>query len=107
VNSFWLSGTGPTPPAASGDAAAEPMVDERLRVPCLAEDWTAWAEAWHALDARCFAELDARAARGDLVSLTLCGEQAAQRFDTLPRGTWQRLAQRWRHVAAVPLLERL
>ncbi|MDP3083906.1 MAG: hypothetical protein Q8N44_09485, partial [Rubrivivax sp.] len=47
VNSFWLSGCGRRQPAAP---AADLRIDERLRRPALAEDWTAWAAAWQALD---------------------------------------------------------
>ena len=39
------------PHAAGGCRRAEPLLDERLRGPALADDWAAWAEAWHALDA--------------------------------------------------------
>jgi hypothetical protein len=107
VNSFWLSGTGPTPALGNMDADREPVVDERLRGPCLAGDWAGWVEAWQVLDAQRFGDLDARAARGEMLSLTLCGERSAQRFETVHRAAWQRLTQRWRRVAAAPLLERL
>jgi hypothetical protein len=105
VNSFWLSGTGRTQPAA--DAAAEPLLDERLRGPWLAGDWAAWAEAWQALDAQRLSNLDARAARGEALSLTLCGERTARRFDSVRRGAWQRLTQGWRRVAPDAVLEPL
>ena len=42
--------------------------------------------------------MHARAARGEAVSLTLCGESAAQRFDSRRQSAWQRLSQRWRGV---------
>jgi hypothetical protein len=105
VNSFWLSGTGRTQAVAA--EATEPLVDERLRGAWLAGDWAAWAEAWHVLDAQRLRELDARAARGEAVSLTLCGERTAQRFDNVRRGAWQRFAQGWRRVAADRVLESL
>jgi len=105
VNSFWLSGTGRTQPVATH--AYEPLLDERLRGPWLAGDWAAWAEAWHALDAQRLRDLEARAVQGEAVSLTLCGERAAQRFDSVRRGAWQRLTQRWRRVAAERVLEPL
>jgi len=105
VNSFWLSGTGRTQLVAID--AAEPLFDERLRGPWLAGDWAAWAEAWHALDAQRLSELDARAARGERLSLTLCGERVAQRFDNVQRGAWQRLTQTWRRTVAERVLEPL
>ena len=48
VNSFWLSGCGAHRPMPR---AARRWCDDRLRTPALREDWAAWAEAWHALDA--------------------------------------------------------
>jgi len=105
VNSFWLSGTGVTP---RFDAAHdEPHVERRLRAALLAEDWAAWAEAWHGLDASLMAELLARVQRGEALSLTLCGERYAQRFDAVTRGAWARLTQGWRRVAVQPVLESL
>ena len=79
VNSFWLSGTGRS--QAPEAAASLPTVDERLRAPLLAEDWAGWAEAWQALDAQVLSALDAQATRGESVSLSLCGERHARRFD--------------------------
>jgi len=105
VNSFWLSGTGRTQSLDPGPD--EPSVDERLGAPWRAADWAAWAEAWHDLDAQRLADLDARAARGEDVHLTLCGERAAQRFDRAPRSAWRRWTQGWRRVAADLVLEPL
>jgi hypothetical protein len=105
VNSIWLSGTGITPGDDAG--ANEPTVDARLRAPLLAEDWATWVEAWQALDALVLSELDARAARGDALSLTLCGERRAQRFDRQRHAGWKRLSQRWRRVSCVTVLEAL
>jgi hypothetical protein len=105
VNSFWLSGTGVTPRAH--DSAAEPTVDASLRTPLLHEDWALWVDTWHALDATVLRELEACARNGDAVSLTLCGERRAQRFERQPRSAWHRLTQAWRRVAAAPLLATL
>jgi hypothetical protein len=98
VNSFWLSGTGATqalPPAGV------PQVDDRLRAPALAEDWTAWAEAWHALDAGPVAAALSEAEAGHDVRLTLSGERHAQTFAAADRPWWRRglLAPRHRHAA--------
>ena len=103
VNSFWLSGCGRHQPADT-DAV---QVDDRLRAPLLAEDWAGWAEAWRALDAGALASLMQRALAGEAVSLTLCGERAAQRFDNLPRSLGQRLAEHWKPSHLHSMLEGL
>lgn len=87
LNSFWLSGCGREQPMAN----EPPRVDDRLRAPLLADDWVGWAEAWRALDAGPLAEALAAAAQGDPVTLTLCGERNAHRFETGQRSVWQRL----------------
>ena len=108
VNSFWLSGCG----VAQPETGEPPAVDARLRGPALAEDWAAWVEAWHALDAGAVAELDAAARRGEPIVLTLCGERSAARFGPRPHGpwlrqTWQTLRSRLAEPAVRPLLESL
>lgn len=104
VNSFWLSGCGARQALVN---AADACVDSRLRAPLLAEDWAAWAEAWTALDADAIAALLRQAENGEPVSITLCGERFAQRFDSAPRTLWQRVSRRWRDAAVAPLLESL
>jgi len=88
VNSFWLAGTGPAQPAGKA-LPADVVVDERLRAPLLGDDWSAWAEAWHALDAgplRALADSDDPAAR-----LTLAGERHARTWRPAQRPWWKRL----------------
>lgn len=104
VNSFWLSGCGRAQPA---DPAATPEIATSLRTPLLAGDWAAWAEAWQALDAGAIAGLVVAAERGDKVTLTLCGELTAARFERQPRPLWQRLAAHWRGVEPHAVLEAL
>lgn len=89
VNAFWIHGAGrlATRPAPQ----AMPSVDHRLRAPALHEDWAAWRSAWSALDAGPIAELAARAAQGQAVQLTLCGERSAQRWASAPRSLWQKI----------------
>jgi hypothetical protein len=87
VNSFWLSGCGTAQDAADGIT-----VDDRLRAPLLAENWSAWADAWRALDADMLGPLLEHAVHGRRLSLTLCGERSAQRFDAMPRSLWQRIS---------------
>jgi hypothetical protein len=77
VNSVWISGSGPrlALPAPSADA---PAVEPRLRSAALAEDWSAWAQAWAVLD-REWGEAPPQ-------RLTLCGEAGWATFDLEPRG---------------------
>lgn len=97
INSFWLSGCGVTQPCA----APEPKVDMRLRAPALGNDWAAWVKAWDTLDEGPVAELAARAARGEAVCLTLCGERAWVSHQSAPRGFWRRLGARLSAAPAV------
>jgi hypothetical protein len=103
VNSFWLSGCGRWQP---GEAAAVAL-DTSLRTALLSEDWAGWADAWRALDAGPLAALAAAADRGEAVSLTLCGERFAQRFEAGRESPWARLARRWRHASTAAVLEAL
>ncbi|MDO9314024.1 MAG: hypothetical protein Q7T97_05715 [Burkholderiaceae bacterium] len=102
VNSFWLSGCG-----TAQAARAQVTVDTRLRAPLLAEDWAGWADAWRSLDADALGPLAAAAARGESVTLTLCGERGWQRHDAMPRSIWQRLSDRFRTVEPHTLLSAL
>lgn len=87
VNSFWLSGTGQAQPAERA-LPADVVVDDRLRAPLLADDWSAWAEAWHALDA---GPLRALAEGSADVRLTLCGERLARTWQPAQRPWWKSL----------------
>ena len=100
VNSFWLSGCG------VHLAQTGPHIDVlcSLREPLLANDWAAWAEAWHSLDAGPIVELAKRCAAGDGVTLTLCGERHAQSFESQPRSVWRRVASRWRSASPASVL---
>jgi len=96
VNGFWLSGAGaidhPTP------LQSPPVMPDELRSAALQADWARWKDAWTAIDNRHIQGLMDRARRGEPVTLTLCGERAAQRFTNAPRGAVARagrLIQRW------------
>jgi len=104
VNSFWLSGCGRTQPHVP---VAPPKVDKSLRAPLLADDWAGWADAWRALDAGAVGELLALSRHGESVSLTLCGERHAQRFDSVARPLWQRVTQGFRSSPVHAVLEAL
>lgn len=105
VNSFWLSGCGrlpaqpilPTP-------AADLQVDDRLRGPALAEDWAAWCDAWHALDA---GPISALLRSGPGAMLTLCGERQAQTFAHQAQGWWQKIVAGWQRPAFHQFLDTL
>ena len=102
LNSFWLSGC--------GRAQATPTdmrIAATLREPLLAQDWAAWAQAWRALDAGDVATCLAAARTDARVTLTLCGERGAHRFETAPQGVWQRLSSRWKTSEPHTLLEAL
>jgi hypothetical protein len=105
VNSFWLSGAGRLP-AATPDAAA-PVVADTLRAAALRGDGAAWAAAWRLLDDGLVAQWLADAERGAAVSLTLCGERGARRFEARPRGFAGWVQQRLRRPSAAAALEAL
>ena len=63
--------------------------------------------AWQALDAGQVAALRARAEAGAPVTLTLCGERHARRFDLKPRGWLSRLMGAPRPADASALLATL
>lgn len=100
VNSLWLSGCG----AARAATAAEPQIDDRLRGPALGEDWAAWAEAWHALDAGPIRQL-LEVADGSM--LTLAGERRLQPFTLRSTSAWQRLRAAWHRRPVHQVLEAL
>lgn len=102
VNSFWLSGCGRPQPERP---TQPPQVADSLRGPALGSDWPAWGDAWQALDAGAVKSLLDAARAGQAVSLTLCGERFAQRFESRPRGVWSRLAQRLSAPPVAPVLE--
>ncbi len=103
-NSFWLSDCGRHRPI-EGDAGVS--VDASLRAPLLEDDWAGWADAWRALDAGPLRTLLQAAETGQAVSLTLCGERSAQRFDAAPQSLWTRLGRRWKTTPPATWLEAL
>jgi hypothetical protein len=67
---------------------ADVVVDARLRAPLLDDDWSAWAEAWHALDAGPLREL---AETPGTKRLSLAGERGARTWEAAERPWWKRL----------------
>jgi len=86
INSFWLSGTGALPAGSPSADTAPPTVSDALRVAALRDDGAGWAEAWRALDAGAIAGLLADYTAGADITLTLCGDRAAQRYAVQQRG---------------------
>ena len=89
VNSFWISGTGSLPPAYAAPTGIQ--IHHDLQVATAQDDAQAWLGAWQALDEQAVRPMLERAKNGAAVSLTLCGEQAAQTFTLQPRGFLSRL----------------
>ena len=79
VNSFWVSGAGALPRSITSQPG-EMTVLSNLRTPALHEDWAQWAVQWQLLDSTILKDAYAQMQRGQSVSLTLCGEKAAQHW---------------------------
>ena len=84
VNSFWVSGSG----ALNQSATANPQVNLRrsLAQAALANDWTAYGQAWSRLDANDILQLLALQNSGKTVRISLCGESNAMTFETAQHG---------------------
>ena len=96
VNGFWVSGAGALDRPVS--LQPPPNQPDGLRRAALQADWAAWQQAWAELDAGDIASWLARARRGEPVTLTLCGERAAQRFTNAPRGTGARIGRLFKNL---------
>lgn len=103
VNSFWVTGAGQldqaVPPA--------PGVELQSRLPAAGADPAARAKAWAELDADTCQRLADHLRAGKPGSLTLCGEHAAQTFELLPQGFWQKLMNKFSHSGISDLLSSL
>jgi hypothetical protein len=75
VNSVWWSGCGRRVPTAATPEGL--VVDDRLRGPALAGDWSTWREAWRALDDGPVRHALDRARDGLPVQVVLCGERSS------------------------------
>ncbi len=105
VNSVWASGSGRAP--VSHRRADAAVLETGLRAAALGEDWTAWREAWQALDAGTLRDWAARAEAGEPLRLVLCGERSAAHFERQPRSLWQRWRARWNRPEPTAVLESL
>jgi hypothetical protein len=95
VNSFWVSGGGALPGAAA--KVVDMQVLDDLHTPALHEDWAQWAAAWQKLDATILKDLSDQAWRGELVNITLCGERAAQHWQSFQPSAKQRFLRLFGH----------
>lgn len=91
INGVWFSAPGAIDRQTVLRPA--PVVVDTLRASALAGDTPAWKNALAGLDATLFADLHARAERGDAIALTLCGERAAVTLVSHTPGLAQRLAR--------------
>ena len=84
VNSFWVSGTG----VMTSAMLARPRPTETTQINTLRDaamngDWAAWSDAWTTIDANECASMLEGLSRKSRVTLTLCGERAAQIYGDL------------------------
>ncbi len=86
VNSFWVSGTGPTLASLAQSPQPAPICPNTLRDAAVQEDWNAWSAAWGEIDEVHCAQALRALARAEPVTLTLCGEKNSQRFESRPVG---------------------
>ncbi len=88
VNSLWFSGTGalPGPAQLAGLHLSRALADAAL-----AEDWSAYAQAWQAIDATLIKDLLQSQQAGQTVRLSLCGERGSLTLETASGGLLARL----------------
>jgi len=108
VNSFWFSGTGALPAGyALEQARARPTQINTLRAPALAENWSAWIQAWHTLDVTTIQPLLSATSQGQTLKITLCGERSSQSWQTQPRTLIQKVKGFFGSQPLSVLLEKL
>ena len=105
VNSFWVSGSG----ALNQSATANPQVNMRrsLAQAALADDWTAYGQAWSQLDANDILQLLALQNSGKTVRISLCGESNAMTFETAQHGWLTKIKNALSHQPPINLLKQL
>jgi hypothetical protein len=105
VNSFWVSGSG----ALNQSATANPQVNMRrsLAQAALADDWTAYGQAWSQLDANDILQLLALQNSGKTVRISLCGESNAMTFETAQHGWLTKIKNVLSHQPPINLLKQL
>jgi hypothetical protein len=107
VNSFWLSGSGALPDGFTPAPSTSVAAPRHLAASAFTDDWSAYAQAWTALDASEGARLLALQQRGETVRLSLCGERNALTFETARTGIFTKLSNLFSPQPFVVVLEQL
>lgn len=109
INSFWISGAGALPPDFTDPKpdAAQLLMPLELRDAAVRADWSAWAQSWKALDAGAVTQALERLQQGRALTLTLCGERSAQRFEVRPMSLARRIAHLFNRKPAQTILNSL
>ena len=92
INSFWVHGTGdlaqlPKLPVTAPQTVCVGDLSEAA----LQGNPQGWREAWKALDQSLIAALQQRAAKGEAIKLTLCGERNAVTWQSKPQGLMDKI----------------
>ncbi|WP_341917023.1 hypothetical protein [Polaromonas sp. YR568] len=107
VNSFWISGSGALPDSFHARVPPDTTVSRSLAQAAFSDDWTAYTQAWTALDASEGARLLALQQGGASVRLSLCGERNALTFETTSTGIFSRMKSLFGQQSLSVLLEQL
>lgn len=97
INSIWLHGTGEWAKAGA-EVSTNITMPRTLADAALKEDWSDWVTAWEQLDATACADLLKRVQAGEPVTLTLCGERSALRYECRPKSALERLKSSFKGV---------
>jgi len=107
INSFWISGAGALPDNFKPQPPPELTQPRSLARAVFTEDWSAYAQAWAALDADEGARLLALQQRGETVRLSLCGERNALSFESTQIGLWAKVASIFGRQPLLAVLEQI
>jgi hypothetical protein len=97
INSIWLHGTGELS-SVGAEVSTNINMPRSLADAALKEDWPAWAKAWEQLDATVCADLLKRIQAGEPITLTLCGERSALRYELRQKSALKRLKGNFKSI---------
>lgn len=95
INSVYFHGNGELSSSigkVSTNIVSSITMPRSLAEAALKEDWPAWAKAWELLDVTVCADLLKRVQAGESVTLTLCGERSALRYELKPQTLSEKFA---------------